>query len=61
MIDNLGREMKFRARPLRDEGIGWWMKNGRKMERFRCLSVVELLGEWLLSVKFVLLPSLYNK
>ena len=39
--------MKFRARPLRDEGIGWWMKDGRKMERIRCLSVVELLGEWL--------------
>ena len=53
--------MKFRARPLRDEGIGWWMKDGRKMERIRCLSVVELLGEWLLCVKFVLLPSLYNK
>ena len=53
--------MKFRAMPLRDDGIGWWMKDGRKMERIRCLSVVELLGEWLLYVKFVLLPSLYNK
>ena len=53
--------MKFRARPLRDEGIGWWKKDGGKMERIGCLGVVKLLGEWLLCHKFVLLPSLYNK
>ena len=48
--------MKFRAKPLRDEGIEWWIKGGRKMERIRYLSLVELLGEWLLhcDCKFVL-------
>ena len=45
--------MKFRARLLRDEGIGWWMNDGRKMEIIRCLSVVELLGEWLVCVEWL--------
>ena len=46
--------MKFRTRPLRDEGIGWWMEGERKMERIRCLSVVELLREWLLCGEWLL-------
>ena len=47
-------EMKFRARPMRDEKIEWQMKDGSKMERIGCSGVVKLLGEWLLCVKFVL-------
>ena len=46
--------MKFHFRPLRDEGTGWWMKDRRKMERISCLSVVELLGEWLLCGEWLL-------
>ena len=53
--------MKFRARPLRDEGIGWWMKNERKMKIIECLDVVKLLGEWLFGSQIRAPPSLYNK
>ena len=52
-------EMKFRARPMRDEKIEWQMKDGSKMERIGCSGVVKLLGEWLLGFPNSCSPSPY--